>query len=211
MGTDIAPVNPPWAPPNLEFHVEDIEDDWNFPENTFDLIHIRGMAGFIQDWPRLIKQCMTALKPGGYLELRDFTAPLMREDGGEDTILQEWVQLWEQGALRSGKQWLSVPPNFKALITAAGFNDITASEMIKVPTGNWFPDEKFKEIGMCMLKQYFEGAEGITMDIFTRVLAWDRKEVDEIVKKIRREILNTKIRTYTLALSVYGRKPLATS
>jgi len=56
VGTDLSPIQPSWLPQNLQFMVEDAEEDWIFPKNHFDLIHIRGLAGGIQDWPKLLKQ-----------------------------------------------------------------------------------------------------------------------------------------------------------
>ncbi|KAH0611186.1 uncharacterized protein H6S33_011613 [Morchella sextelata] len=211
IGNDIAPTNPPWMPPNLDFHIEDIEDDWVFPPNSFDLIHIRGMAGFIKDWPRLISQCFTALKPGGYIELQDLSKPFQCNDGtcDENSILQKWVQLWEEGNIRSGREWLSVSANIKSIVNTAGFVD-AVGEMGMIPTGGWHPDANLKELGMCMLKHWVEGAEGITLDMFTRVLGWKKTDVDELLVKIRKDLLNPKIHTFTTAWLLYARKPLVT-
>jgi hypothetical protein len=42
-------------PPNLRFEIDDIEDNWQYPQK-FDFIHSRMLAGAIVDWPRLIGQ-----------------------------------------------------------------------------------------------------------------------------------------------------------
>jgi len=42
-------------PPNVEFFIDDAEDDWNY-HHPFDFINIRMMSGSIRDWPRLISQ-----------------------------------------------------------------------------------------------------------------------------------------------------------
>lgn len=198
-------------PQNLDFHIEDIEDDWVFSPNSFDLIHIRGMAGFIRDWPRLISQCFIALKPGGYLELKDLDSPFQCNDDtcGENSILQKWVQLWEEGNIRSGREWLSVSANIKSIISAAGFFD-AVEEVAVIPTGGWHPDANLKELGMCMLRHWVEGAEGITLDMFTRVLGWKKADVDELLVKIRKDLLDPKIHTFTTARLLYARKPLVT-
>jgi hypothetical protein len=41
IGIDLSPIQPAWIPPNLRFVVDDIEDEWIYPENHFDYIHIR--------------------------------------------------------------------------------------------------------------------------------------------------------------------------
>jgi hypothetical protein len=44
------------VPPNLEFIVDDVEDEWGYEHQPFDFIHARFLAGAIRDWPRLMKQ-----------------------------------------------------------------------------------------------------------------------------------------------------------
>lgn len=68
IGTDLSPIQPLWAPVNLNFEIDDAEQEWTFAPDSFDFINIRYMLGSIQDWPRLFKQAYAALKPGGYLE-----------------------------------------------------------------------------------------------------------------------------------------------
>lgn len=69
IGVDTAAVQPVWVPPNLQFEIDDIEDDWLWGENSFDFIHAREIILAIHDWPRLIAQAFKALRPGGYLQL----------------------------------------------------------------------------------------------------------------------------------------------
>lgn len=94
------------------------------------------------------------------------------------------------------------------MISTAGFVD-AVSEMAMVPTGGWHPDSNLKEVGMCMLKHWVEGAVGITLDMFTRVLGWRKTGVDELLAKISKDLLNPKIRTFTTAWLVHAWKPLA--
>lgn len=76
VGVDLSPIQPEWyvtslsqarlrlhltscirVPANLEFQVDDAEQDWTFREDEFDFIHIRYMSSAISDWPRLLSQC----------------------------------------------------------------------------------------------------------------------------------------------------------
>lgn len=56
IGIDLSPTQPIMVPPNVQFEIDDIEEDWTF-RRPFDYIHSRYMAGAIQDWPRLMEQC----------------------------------------------------------------------------------------------------------------------------------------------------------
>ena len=41
--------------PNVEFFVDDLEDDWAF-QTKFDLIYLRCMTGSFKDWPKFFRQ-----------------------------------------------------------------------------------------------------------------------------------------------------------
>lgn len=64
IGTDLSPIQPLWVAPNSEFLVDDVESEWTYmPEEAFDVIHGRGMAGSIKDWEKLYSQIYKHLKP----------------------------------------------------------------------------------------------------------------------------------------------------
>jgi hypothetical protein len=56
IGTEISPVEPVFAPPNVYFGVEDAQLEWIHGENTFDFVHIRQLMGGIKDWAYLFEQ-----------------------------------------------------------------------------------------------------------------------------------------------------------
>jgi len=56
LGTDLSPIQPSLVPPNCRFEVEDAADEWVYPPECFDLVHIRSLFGSIEDWPALYKQ-----------------------------------------------------------------------------------------------------------------------------------------------------------
>lgn len=43
-GLDLSPIQPVWVPPNVEFVVEDVEEDQWIHGNDFDYIHFRATA-----------------------------------------------------------------------------------------------------------------------------------------------------------------------
>lgn len=57
IGVDLSPIQPAWVPPNVKFEVDDIEDDWTFPENHFDFIFSKVMlAGSIANFRKYFEQ-----------------------------------------------------------------------------------------------------------------------------------------------------------
>ena len=53
VGVDLSPIQPVWIPPNVEFIVDDIEDEWAYPTN-FDFAHLRFTGICIQDNAKLL-------------------------------------------------------------------------------------------------------------------------------------------------------------
>lgn len=49
IGTDLSPIQPSWAPPNVSFEVNDCCDPWVF-HTKFDYVHVRAMYGSVADW-----------------------------------------------------------------------------------------------------------------------------------------------------------------
>jgi len=80
IGNDLSPIQPTFTPPNVEFFVDDVEEDWDY-SHSFDFIYIRNMTGSIKNWPKLLDQAYDALRPGGWIELCDPINPVAYDDG----------------------------------------------------------------------------------------------------------------------------------
>jgi len=55
VGTDLSPIQPSSTPPNVEFFIDDLEEDWNF-HTKLDFVYMRMLLGAIKNWPRLMEQ-----------------------------------------------------------------------------------------------------------------------------------------------------------
>lgn len=58
IGTDLSPTQVPYAPPNVRFEIDDCCSEWTYPENSFDLIHVRGLTGSVGNWPKFYQECL---------------------------------------------------------------------------------------------------------------------------------------------------------
>lgn len=59
IGTDLSPIQPHWTPPNVEFRVEDLEDEHRPWTNIYidaDLIHIRALLQTLRHPRQLIER-----------------------------------------------------------------------------------------------------------------------------------------------------------
>ncbi|PWW78216.1 S-adenosyl-L-methionine-dependent methyltransferase, partial [Tuber magnatum] len=182
IGTDLSPIQPSLVPPNLHFEIDDIEETWEFPRNTFSYIHIRQLSGFIKDWPRLYAQALRCLRPGGYLEIQDVIEPFSCDDGSlpRDHLLKEWVEYWIQAARVAGYPMPGT--SHEGAMGAAGFEAVD-SKRVKLPCGPWPKDAAAKELGIYYRQHVIDGGESITIGMFTRYLGWTKEQVSDFLNE----------------------------
>lgn len=90
------------VPPNVAFQVDDATQEWSFPRNSFDFIHMRCLAGSIKEWPELLHQAYLHLKPGGRIELSEGRPQICCDD---DTYPEHChTRKWEVIITRSSVQ-----------------------------------------------------------------------------------------------------------
>lgn len=59
IGTDLSPIQPHWTPPNVEFRVEDLEDEnrpWTSIYADADLIHVRAVLQTLRKPRQLLER-----------------------------------------------------------------------------------------------------------------------------------------------------------
>jgi trans-aconitate methyltransferase len=55
LGLDLSPIQPQWAPPNVRFMIDDVEDEWA-SGSGWDFAHFRSMALVLRDLQRAVDQ-----------------------------------------------------------------------------------------------------------------------------------------------------------
>ena len=70
VATDLSPIQPYYVPPNLQFEIEDADEEWTF-KPKFDLVHMRLLNDTsFKDWWHIYRQAFKVLKPGGWVKWR---------------------------------------------------------------------------------------------------------------------------------------------
>ncbi|KAL7273538.1 hypothetical protein RUND412_003603 [Rhizina undulata] len=208
IGVDLSPIQPSWVPPNLSFQVDDVEETWSFRDNSFDLIYFRCMAGSITDWPKLYRQAFKALRPGGWIEVHDVCDTFSSDDNSlpADSILQKWEDNWEKATIAYGRQWRTVAPGIANALKYAGCVEV-GGKVVKLPIGPWPKVKELKELGVYWRQDLIDGTEAACLAPFTRILGWDKKDVDKFVVDVRAALKNTRQHVYSKFHCIYGRKP----
>lgn len=160
IGVDLSPIQPDWVPPNVRFVVDDIESEWLYQPNHFDMIHARHMAIAIKDWNHVLSSAWTHLKPGGWLEFCELDYWPNSDDGTmtPDNAHLRWTYLVTDGLARAGVD-LHAALLLKERVIRAGFQNVT-EHVIKVPIGQWPRNQLLRKVGMYMHAVLYDGLQG---------------------------------------------------
>ena len=204
IATDISAHQPSSVPPNVVFQIDDAQDGWTFTE-SFDLIHMRGMAGAFSDWPAIYAEAFQHLKQGGILELADF-GPIAVDRQSSDSYISIYTGACQVAAEKAGitigldhlkKEWLE----------RTGFS-IVKSTIMDVPLGNWTPDPQKKIVGKMALISVLEALEATSLRLLTRELNWKAEDVRDLCAKVQAEITRPNTRASVQCQFVLVRKLL---
>ncbi|KAK6824266.1 hypothetical protein RU639_005053 [Aspergillus parasiticus] len=209
IGTDLSPTQPSFIPPNLQFEIDDAEDSWAYPENHFDLIHVRALYGAIADWPAFYRNVLIGLRPGAWFDQLEMSIQFRSDDGTvtSDHILAQWSSIFIEAGERFGKTFRIADLARQHMIDA-GFENVT-ERRFKLPVGPWSNDEHYRQLGRWNLLHCEQGIEGWSMALLTRVMGWSYEEVQVFLAKMRKGLRDySKIHAYFYVSSVYGQKPL---
>ncbi|KAF6798902.1 SAM-dependent methyltransferase [Colletotrichum sojae] len=209
IGVDVSPIQPTWTPPNCKFQIDDIEQPWTWPEGHFDYIRVSNMEGCVADWSKFYEQAFKALRPGGYIEIKEHDIELKSQAGPlpDDHILKSWPRSLLKAAEILGKTGLQCRDHGIAKsLGAAGFSDVVEKKF-PVPVGGWASEPLLKEAGLGCLTFLDQSLEGFGMFLLKEVLGWEVSEVLVSTAEFRKAIRDSKLQPFLELHIVYARKP----
>lgn len=157
-----------------------------------------------------MKQCLTCLKPGGYLEVSNASVWFESDDNSipadEKHIIRQWGRLFRDVGDIMGKT-TTISENQKDVMVGAGFEAVEETRF-KLVVGPWPKDPALKRLGCYRLLECLQGCEGWALALLTRVLKWEVDEVQVLLANFRACVRDGSIHSYTPMSVVVGRKPL---
>jgi SAM-dependent methyltransferase len=185
------------VPPNCSFHIEDAEDPWTFPEELkFDFIHGRVLLSCFQSPKTVFTSAFNALAPGGYLELRDPIFPFRyATPPPKDCALARWNDLILEASTKAGRPWNN-GAHYKRWLEEIGFVDIVERREY-APMNPWAKGQRNKVLSIWIQRNLLMGLEALSMALFTRVLGMEKREVEQLLLAVERDIKDTKIHCYS--------------
>ena len=107
--------------------LEDCTNEWTFPPDCADFVHLRWLLGSIPDWNALLAQAYRCCKPGGWVQSFE-PSPIVESDDGTvkpDSALGQWGKFFIKGGEKSGRTFMVVNEGLqRKAMEAAGFVDI---------------------------------------------------------------------------------------
>ncbi|KAG6034859.1 hypothetical protein E4U41_006351 [Claviceps citrina] len=188
-GNDLSPIQPSWVPNNVKFLVDDIELDW-VQSDQYGYIHCRYMAASVKDWPRLMRQIYTTLKPGGWVEFQEMSSCYSTADDAaplaKDHPAHPFLQLSQAMTEACSKTGRLLDPtgHLRQWASEAGFASVKQLTH-KAPVGSWPKDQRGSEVGTMMALNYVEGVEAMTAVLLRDVLGWPEDEVEMLNARVR--------------------------
>ncbi|KAJ0344987.1 hypothetical protein COL154_005704 [Colletotrichum chrysophilum] len=169
LGVDLSAIQPDFAPPNVKFEIDDIEEPWTFAQ--------------------------PGLAPGGYFEMNEMDHPTS-DDGTlrPEHALHRYLALVFSALEKSGRAFQSIPA-LRGMMLDIGFRDVTMTKY-KWPTNPWAKDAKHKKIGAWSNENLNAGVEAWAMAPFTRVHGWTRVEVQGFLVDVRKDLGDRRIHAY---------------
>jgi hypothetical protein len=196
IGVDIAAVQPNWVPPNCQFEILDVEAEWLYPKNSYDMIHARELIFAIRDWPALIAQAYDHLLPGGYLELA-VTVPEVGCDDDTcppDSCYTEMSKVHFRIAEAMGIDGAAAK-KWRAQLEERGFEDVH-ERIFKIPTNRWPKDKRLKTIGALEVANFLQYSTAGFERGSSELLGSDPAQLQVMLAHARKEVADQGIHTY---------------
>ncbi|KAK0663248.1 Secondary metabolism regulator LAE1 [Lasiodiplodia hormozganensis] len=207
LGIDLSPIQTEWVPANLKFMVDDAEDEWLHPRNTFDYIHTRHTVQGFRNWPKLFERALRHLKPGGWMECQEIDHMPMSNDGtlaDDDAMLKYW-QMVTDGLSNVGVPFRSAPI-LKRYMEEAGFVNVT-ERIFYTPIGPWPKNRHLREVGLYWRAVLMEGLEAIALGPMTRGLGWTKEEIAVFLAAVRKAYTEPSTHSFMPFYIIHGQKP----
>ncbi|PHH84062.1 hypothetical protein CDD83_2555 [Cordyceps sp. RAO-2017] len=209
IGTDLSPVQPQWTPPNVEFRVEDLDDElrpWTKIYRDADLIHLRFLLMTVRRPRSILRRCLENLKPGGWVEVHEIIPVAFSDDGtaGDGHPVHALYRLIE-GPFSTLYGWkFGIAADLGDMLRELGFVNVTVRHNA-IPIGRWHHESRMREMGI--FAQSILSDWVITMLTRHETLGLDADEAQDLGQRIIDAFDNTRIHAQHNWVDVWAQKP----
>jgi SAM-dependent methyltransferase len=205
VGIDLPPVAlRADFPANVEYRVANVLERWSsFTDASADYVHTRTLSFGITNWAHVVGEAFRVLKPGGWLELQEFSFPTGCDDGSlvPETALYKWNDAMIAALSGFGIDIRRDVFQHDARMKSAGFENVEFRDL-RTPFEAWMysQGEKWEVLGELSVQNL--GQQVVASRKSLMGTGWGEKELDEMAKAIPEEIAGGKLEAY-VPLGVY--------
>ncbi|KAM0362512.1 hypothetical protein ACHAO7_006164 [Fusarium culmorum] len=209
-GTDLSPIQPHWTPPNVEFRVEDLEDEnrpWTSIYADADLIHVRAVLQTLRKPRQLLERAFEKLKPGAWIEIHEIVPFVFSDDdtAGYDHPMNKFYRLVE-GPFTELYGWnLRFPFQIVQTVADVGFINVNERHAF-TPVGRWHQEAKMREMGI-FTQNILEDWVTAMLDR-PSIMGLTEEEAHELWHSIFETFNNTRIHAQLDWIDCWAQKPL---
>ncbi|GAA5807435.1 hypothetical protein MFLAVUS_000796 [Mucor flavus] len=162
--------------PNIVYKYGDLTTHLPLPDNYLDIIYQRDTTSIMphERWPFLLDELMRVAKPGGYIELVEYSF-VIKNPGPVLALVNEWYKIVTTSIGVDPKE----AKHLKHMMITAGFQDVD-KKVITVPIGEWPEDEDEREKGF-LYKQVVKAMFKSMKSWWMSELAISEGEYDKVV------------------------------
>ncbi|KAJ2904377.1 hypothetical protein MKZ38_008162 [Zalerion maritima] len=194
VGTDLSPIQPTWVPPNVNFVIEDMEDNW-VHSSDFDFIFMRHCVSLIRNPGQVVDSAFSHLKPKGWVEFQELRPYLMSDDGTlpEDHPVSKFYGLLPMALKEYGFK-VDFADDLPRVLERAGFTDVHFTTY-KIPLGPWPKSTTLKLVGYYFRTVLLDFVATVMTKPFAEAEI-SRKECEELLQDVQEAMDNPSIHAY---------------
>jgi ubiquinone/menaquinone biosynthesis C-methylase UbiE len=189
---------------NVDFVAMDALHPLQIPDNSFDLVNGRFLIGFMRrdDWPRLMRECLRVLRPGGIMRLTEADTWNIVES----PAVQRFGELQARALYASGSGFTTAGPCFglspqlSRFLRAAGYERVQhAAFAIDISAGMPSHEGFAQNIAI---------AASLLLPFLLKTGTTTQDEFDHLYQQIEVEMHSSEFCGLWFFLSAWGYKPV---
>ena len=189
---------------NVSFEELDITQPFSYPDAAFDLVNARLLQSALtrEDWPRLVRQCLRVLRPGGLLRLTEFEIGISNQPA-----TNRLLQLLPQALYRAGQSFAPVGTSMGItcllghFLRAEGYVQVSDRAFVVDSSVGTPAYQSFNEFLRIVFSSHLLG------DYFLKAGLVNEVEYEELYEAALREMHRDDYCTMVFFLTVLGNKP----
>ncbi|KAL1847841.1 hypothetical protein VTK73DRAFT_10251 [Phialemonium thermophilum] len=206
IGVDLSRIQPVWLPPNVEFYVDDIEDEW-IHSSDFDYVHLRVVCSTLRDPKKVLATAYRNMNPGGWIELQEIN-PVVKCDDGTVPPDYPLTRFYEQ--MRTVfEEHYGFDPDFveraPSQLEELGFVNVQL-RVFHVPIGEWPKDKHLRTLGAYLREILAETLPAMAAKPFHES-GIDDADAKELLQDVRDALRERRFHAYLPIHFVWAQKP----